>query len=283
MKYLFAVFLAVVGNVSFAQNDSLMPNFTATYQVNCNADWSSSENFTFINPNLEFDTVEVFNSSSEMIARLYMDSLQVWIKRIIEIPDCYVGWSQEITNGWELLYDFGLSVGDSAYSIYAGQGIITSIEEIEIQGETRKKFIIDDGYDTYIQGIGSVRHPFMPKMYIFEVSYEVCTSNLYYFGPSSIDSLTFSVNCDGQILSSQNRKLPEFNLYPNPSTSYTILSTEENQTGTVKIRNLAGQLLETHQMYHQSIRLDTSTFSKGVYFVILESSGYTAVEKLMVH
>jgi hypothetical protein len=265
-----------------------MPNLSATYQVNCNvmegSSWSSQ--FTFHNPNPDFDTLEIYKEYGDfqdLLAYMYMDSLRVWIKRISEIQDCYVGWAEEITNEWELLYDFGLSVGDSAYAVYAGEGTITSIEYLEVQGETRKKFIIDGGNDSYIQGVGSISHPFMPKMYVFEVSYEVCNSNLHYIGPSPIDSLTFSLNCDGQILSTQHNKLLEFNLYPNPGSSHITITTSATiLSGILKVVNITGQTLDTHTINGQSIRVDTSTLKSGMYFVILETGELRAVKKLIV-
>ncbi len=289
MRKLIILFSMLVLQFSVAaQNDSLMPNLSATYLVDCYVQegWPGMSEFHFINQNVEYDTVEVYSSNETLIANLYYDSLQVWIKRTSEPPSCYAGWRDEMTNEWELLYDFGLSVGDSAYSIYGdlNSGYITSIEEVVIQGETRKKFIIDDGLDSYIQGIGSVSHPFVSKMYIFEVGYTLCESSLYYTGPSPIDTIIFSPDCNGEILSVQNNKeLPDFKLYPNPSNSFVNLDFDGLVSGQVKIINLAGQTLQTHLMTDKTLRLDTSELAKGVYFVSLETEDGTAIKKMVVN
>lgn len=286
MKYLLALFLFCIGLESSAQNDSLMPNLSASYHVECynqEQSWPFNGQFDFVNPDVNYDTVEVYFWNQDLlIAELYYDSLKVWIKRISDFDHCYIGWYTEITGEWELLYDYGLTVGDYAYSLFGSEGVITSIEELVVQGEMRKKFIIDDGMDSYIQGVGSVSHPFMPILAPFEEIYQVCGSTLNYFGPSPIDSLTFSPNCNGEILSVENRELLEFNIYPNPSSDHINITLDGIHSGTINIINLSGQILQTHQMNGETLRIDTSELSKGLYFVSLKTASARAIRKVVV-
>ncbi len=56
-------------------------------------------------------------ANQTLIAKIYSDSLKVFLKRIAPIQDCYEGWSDpEFTGEWQLLYNFGLSIGDTANS-----------------------------------------------------------------------------------------------------------------------------------------------------------------------
>ena len=59
-----------------------------------------------------------------------------------------------------LAYNFNLNEGDvvSRPLTYS----VTKIETVEINGKLRKKFIFDNGYDVWIEGVGSLIHRFLP-------------------------------------------------------------------------------------------------------------------------
>ncbi len=285
IKYIAAIILLCILSQASAQNDSLMPNLSADYKVRCYSEspWYEEQHIVFSNPNPAYDTVNVYTQYDELFAKLYMDTLKVWIKRIANIPDCYMGWSDpEFTNEWELLYDFGLEVGDSAYITYSGTGLITSIEEIEVQGQIRKKFIIDGGSASYIQGIGDVRHPFQPKIHMFENYYETCTSHLYYSGPSPIDSITFSPNCDGEILSVNQIEKGTFQVYPNPAIETMHISLQNANAKSGSIYNALGEFLNSFTIKSQEIHVDVHELNPGIYFLKVQlENGQILVRKFV--
>ncbi|NEN22529.1 T9SS type A sorting domain-containing protein [Cryomorpha ignava] len=261
-----------------------MPNLTAHYRVLCFTDspWDVEQDIFFSNPNPAYDTVDVYNQYDELYAKLYMDTLKVWIKRIDYIDDCYVGWPEDFTNEWELLYDFGLEVGDTAYSPYFDIGIITSIEEIQVQGQIRKKFIINEGINAYIQGIGDTRHPFYPKMYMFENNYKTCTSQLNYIGPSPIDSITFSPDCNGEILSTSHMELINFNIYPNPVSDKLHISLPAGVAISGSIYNAVGMQVLDFSFVNSQTQVDIRKLEVGTYFVKIElENGKVGINKFV--
>jgi hypothetical protein len=277
MKNFLIPFFFIFSFQLIGQNDSLMPNLSAHYSIGCTTgDWpqqpfTTYHDIIFNNPDTNFDTIEVSAPFSAVFAKLYMDSSKVFIKRILEYDvGCNQGWSQPLTNEWELLYDFDLSVGDSAYSYYS-EPYITGIEEVEIQGVFRKKFIIGEGIDYYIQGIGSVNHPLYPKMELFETGYDVCSSELYYSGPSIIDSISFSPNCEGGFLSSRNQSQSRIRVYPNPSDgNVKIQLPETHSEASIILVDVFGNILWQESVSLQdgkSYGLSLGFLSQGVYFI----------------
>lgn len=272
-----------------AQNDSLMPNLSANYSVGCTSSGAAyGEIYHFENLNTNFDTIEVtqVTQGGALIARIYMDSLRVYLKRLAPIQDCYVGWSDYNFSGeWELLYDFGLEIGDSTYGLYGSVGYITAIDEILIQGQTRKKFQIDNGVETYIQGIGSVKHPFLPLMYLFENSYVVCESSLQYIGPSPIDSLVFSPDCNGEILSTNDVDERSFTVHPNPSTGlFNIGIFSTAPVDRILIYDLLGNEVVSNDLERTSAGFSVNLLGKapGIYLARIESAGRIYTQRLIL-
>lgn len=82
----------------------------------------------------------------------------------------------------------------------------------------------------------------------------------------------------------------KFKLWPNPANQFVNISFEGLVSGTVKIMNLTGQVVETYQMLGgfstsraHHLRLDTSELPKGIYFVVLETEEGNAIKKMVVN
>ena len=280
IKYIAAIILLCILSQASAQNDSLMPNLSADYFLLSvtESPWSFGEHILFSNPNPAYDTVDVYTENDELFAKLFMDTLKVWVKGIGN----ETSWSEVLTNDWELLYDFGLEVGDTAYSIYFDAGIITSRVEIEVQGQTRKKFILNGGTNAYIQGVGDVHHPFLPKLYTFENGYETCTSHLYYSGPSPIDSITFSPDCNGEILSTRQVELADFNVFPNPASETLNISLNDGKAESGTIYDSLGKRVKFFSVKSQEIQVDVHELNPGIYFVKIQlENGQILVRKFV--
>lgn len=68
------------------------------------------------------------------------------------------------------------------------------------------------------------------------------------------------------IISVQNGKMINFNIYPNPVTSTLVISNLATNT-LVKIVNSLGQTVLQQRTTAQSFTLDVSELTKGIYFI----------------
>jgi len=97
-------------------------------------------------------------------------------------------------------------------------------------------------------------------------------------------------NCDDQIIVgshnlSDNKISDTSKVFPNPTQGVFSISTNQPISGILKIYNLGGQLLESHNLQHQqSIDLDLREKTKGVYLVhIYDHRGMHEVQKIVVY
>ncbi len=72
-------------------------------------------------------------------------------------------------------------------------------------------------------------------------------------------------------------------LWPNPVSDFVNISIDGLNSGNVKILNLAGALLQSHELNGENLRLDTSRLPKGLYFVSVETRKGTVVKKMVVN
>ena len=74
--------------------------------------------------------------------------------------------------------------------------------------------------------------------------------------------------------------------YPNPFNPETMieLSIKENETGTLTIYNMKGQLLETYEYKagNHELNWDAAQYSSGIYFYKLETQSYTETKKMIM-
>ena len=71
-------------------------------------------------------------------------------------------------------------------------------------------------------------------------------------------------------LSNTNFKTIEFNLYPNPTSKYLSLETNQSEITSVEIYNLQGKLM-LQQKSTQLTNIDVSLLNKGIYLVKVTS------------
>lgn len=82
-------------------------------------------------------------------------------------------------------------------------------------------------------------------------------------------------------VSTNNLLQNKFRLYPNPTSSYFKIKFEHDFYGAVNIYTLLGKKIISKQLAGTQSQLDISQFSKGTYFVILESvTGERLVRKI---
>lgn len=111
----------------------------------------------------------------------------------------------------------------------------------------------------------------MPLLNIFEVSYTVCQSTLNYFGPSPIDTVVFSPNCNGKILSGKFHGEHKLRVFPNASTGiYTIADLGSTPIEFIKIYDRLGREISAQGrifIFEDEVRLDLDNLTLGIYIV----------------
>ena len=104
---------------------------------------------------------------------------------------------------------------------------------------------------------------------LFEYSYSTCTSHLYYSGPSPIDSITFSPDCNGEILSDNEIELANFNLYPNPAGDFLRVDFPDNNQvlEAIVFYDLRGRIILSKSGFDIEKGIDISNLPRGLYVV----------------
>ena len=184
------------------------------------------------------------------------------------------------SNSEVLIYDFSLELGDTIFQ-YGNNFVVTDVQYINVEGGTRKKIILQsiEIYCfshlslTWIEGVGSPRHPFYPdyNMYIdcsAGGGYNIVTKCSFQNGEhiyGNPDCATFlNINQQNQIASN-------INFSPNPFTATLNINSEIGfQDVTLKIFNSIGQLVrENNNLKGQNIKFDRENLQSGLYLIQL--------------
>ena len=119
------VFLSTTIN-SWSQNDTIFPNIGGDFcmQLMTLDNWNNfvftSEDIHIVDDTPGDDTLSVIHDN-DTIATIAVSGEQVYLKRTgVPYDTYYIGdaFSPDFGTGYELLYDFSLSVGDTAWYMY---------------------------------------------------------------------------------------------------------------------------------------------------------------------
>ncbi len=83
---------------------------------------------------------------------------------------------------------------------------------------------------------------------------------------------------------SENKSRGDFSVYPNPATDkITIgtISSDNNQSKTLEIYTVQGQLIAQQQVQEQQTEMNVSDFAGGVYFVNIKTENGVEVKKFV--
>ncbi len=185
------------------------------------------------------------------------------------------------------LYDFSKSVGDTIlYGIY-GKKIILSIDSILINTNYRKVYHIN--FDDFIEGIGSVKGLLYPITNIPTKAYTDWTL-VCFKEKGSVKYLNPNYNsCFPKLSGIENYSFNEksIKVFPNPISDLSILSwtnCNENKYVTLTINDIFGRNIKIFNVNGlNSIIINSSDYSPGIYFAILKTSnGKYSVKKIIV-
>lgn len=200
--------------------------------------------------------------------KTYMAALRENEKRVYVVDDNTI---DEL-----LIYDFNLQDGDifkSPFNPYSPDYSISKIEMIEINGELRKKFYLDNGYDIWIEGIGSLnRYLPYPLTSIplydlgFFLNYKKENSKIFY----KTDEFFFNENECADTKTNELNVNSKSIIYQIASNVYSI-NIESADSFEAVICDSSGNILMRRHMKNNS-QIDFNKLPAGTYILIINDS-----------
>ena len=286
--FVFLILFALNAFFVYSQNDSIFPNQYAKWTIQkTTIDPSLNyirEYFDIqLYPNSGTDTFNIVYQNNT-IAYLYYDSLRVFIKRG---PTYYWDFRPDFGSNYELLYDFGLMVGDTAYFDHGMHAIVQNIDSVIIQGVPRRRIIFSNN-DEWLMGVGSNQHPLRTKVSLFEGFFLLCEGYFEYSGNSNIDTMSikqnncfYDVGINNLFIDSENT------FYPNPSSDFVYIENIDHKNiNSIDIYSMLGKLLMSYSSdeFHTNnkIQLNLRDLPEGFIIICIRyNNGINKKYKLM--
>ena len=191
----------------------------------------------------------------------------------------------------QLLYDFNLQLSNSI-TLSGSTYTVTAVTDVNVNGGTRRRISLSNVFssETWIEGIGSNRHPLKPTFempsdpYIYLTCSQQNGVNVYNHGiangqPTPTDcSMLLSI----EDMKYSNQKI---NFFPNPFKNKLTITTELNfENSTLKIFNSLGQLVkEINNLNGQTITLERGNLESGIYFAQITQNNKTLeINKIII-
>lgn len=195
-----------------------------------------------------------------------------------------------------LLYDFTLNVGDvikstalHGYLSYGEGATVTDIEEITLKnGDKKKLFFIEGSRDIWVEGIGSLFHPFEGLM-----EYTTCGGNKAFLKEYELDGeiilsreelCAVLINC-GWYSINENESIREFSVdFDSKTKQITIASTSNKMDEVIiSIYDAKGTFVKQVVIENPSGSIDASGFIAGVYFYSISGDRIIQSGKIAVN
>jgi len=105
------------------------------------------------------------------------------------------------------------------------------------------------------------------------------------FQPDFGSRFEYSFTTNGPLSVNENKLAASLNLYPNPAQDKFILEGTELEGAQINATNILGQsvLIPSVKKADSKIEFNTSSLTKGVYFIMITKDGNTATKKLVVN
>lgn len=172
----------------------------------------------------------------------------------------------------KMIYDFGLSVGETFYGFYYDCPIETTLQNIDtittFNGEQKERYTFYNN-EQWIKGVGSLNG-------LIYVGVYWCMADVYY-GLSCCfeneEQIFQSDDYDNCIVTTvginENKNQVNYNLYPNPFSNSTILKFDYSgyQNYRLQIINQNGQIINTiENIKTGEIEIRKGNMKKGIYY-----------------
>lgn len=240
------------------------------------------EEIQFVNDNLPEDTLSVLYLG-DTIATLALDGDKVFIKRTsTPFTPVSSGFDPDFGNDFEVLYDYSLNVGDTAeLHTPFPSGLVINVDYVDIQGVQKKRIFLNNG-DIWIQGMGSKLHPLYPKMYVFEVAYNLCLAEMSYSGSSPIDAYTYVGDCDCATIGFDDLDLSnQLEIYPNPTNQTSVKVISDVEILDIRVTDINGKVQSV--FFDGTDSLELSDLKNGVYFFSIFTNSGVQHRKIIVN
>ncbi|MEP7264467.1 MAG: T9SS type A sorting domain-containing protein [Bacteroidota bacterium] len=243
----------------YFDGDTLMPN-GITYQKTKYFKMFSQMSWLYCPPFL-VDTIAI-----EGYFFIREDTIQ---KRVYTIEN----------NQDQLVYDFNLNTGDTLNSVFAGGGILQTVDSTSMQqfpdGTLRKIIYLRNGY-YYIEGIGSptsgLAQP-MPPFWVGVGYYMFCVKQ------NTIDLI--GPECSSVFLSISDLNNPDVvRVYPSPASNKLII--ENKGIFSFQLLNLNGETILTKECENKNV-IDCTHFSSGLYLIQIITKTQLLTRKILIN
>jgi hypothetical protein len=99
-----------------------------------------------------------------------------------------------------------------------------------------------------------------------------------------VNTQIFTIRFDSCITTSiQEKKLNNFQIYPNPSKgNFTLNLNDENLNSTVSVRSITGQLLKEFQVLNSQQQFNISELESGIYFISIPTKSGLVSKKIIL-
>ena len=187
-----------------------------------------------------------------------------------------------------LLYDFNLEEGGKVYSHYTKQDYtVTAIDSIEVAGKKRKRYNIDNSYDTWIEGIGTIsgREVQQPLAGISlyddgtHLNYQrkgmeiVFKTDEWYFNSEECSpTASLKTDKDGFLAITFN----------SANSQIQIIDLRSEKSYLFELFDLTGQRLIVERMDKDNNYIDTNNLSFGSYIYRLTDNVKTISSKIII-
>lgn len=160
---------------------------------------------------------------------------------------------------------------------------VVSVDSVLIGSTYRKRYGIQNDYilalEYWIEGIGSAVEFLSAFTFEFEWSfYTLCfkmQEDTYYINsPDGDDYCYYMVGVDSPVV-------PDFRVYPNPTTGPLSIYSPFGGKTTIRISNLQGQVVLTSDVNGKENQIDVGNFLPGLYFMQLQSGKWTGNYKFI--
>ncbi len=190
----------------------------------------------------------------------------------------------------ELLYDFGLSIGDTMPVVFNPQSyVLTSIDSVLLNnGEYHRRFVFtgSSGQNVYwIEGVGNINVPFSPTSVGGLPPSQLGLICSYQNGINLYDvGNLHGINCSNLLTTNPAiHKKDNFKIIPNPSITEFRIEVDDPFPLAVSVTDVTGRLIYKNPFSPENniITIDCSNWQSGIYFVKVAFKNKEVIKKFI--
>jgi hypothetical protein len=288
--------LVIVLLLVFARSGSaqqVFPTFQDQPQWNVYGGYGSFGSTYYSTAEWTYVTDTAFCGEVYSKANIWLGSGPAFIR--VDDEQVFLRRSMDCADGDLLLYDFSLSVGDTVlcasehYEVIETPFWVVGIDTVDLFGVSRRRFDMRYSWNPqeepenwlilemeWVEGIGSLLHPFHPVAYTWHYGHGYSTLLCYWeqevqlYQHPEFDTCTASYSF-GQSITEQDPVLATVG--PNPFQESMILSMHSPQSFVVEAFSADGRLIE--RTFHAGTTVAVgSGLTPGVYLLRISQNGH---------